>query len=110
MADAIPDVTDGNFESEVLKAHLPVLVDFWATWCVPCKAIAPALEQIAAAMPDELRIVKLNVEDNPAVPARYGVRGIPTLLLFKGGDVKETLVGGLSRDRILTAIRKHLDK
>jgi thioredoxin 1 len=108
MAEGIKDVTDSTFEQEVLRSDLPVLVDFWAVWCVPCKAIAPALEQIVAAHEEKLRVVKLNVEDNPGVPGRYGVRSVPTLLLFKGGDVKETLVGAMSRDRIMAALGKHL--
>lgn len=108
MAGGISDVTDGTFEQEVLKSAIPVLVDFWAVWCAPCKAIVPLLEQIAAAQDGKLKVVKVNVEDNLAVPTKYGVRGVPTLLLFKAGDVKETLVGGLSKDRILNAITKHL--
>ena len=108
MAGGINDVTDATFEQEVLKSGLPVLVDFWATWCVPCKALGPVMEQIASAQEGKLRVVKFNVEDNPSVPGRFGVRGLPTLLLFKGGDVKETLVGAMSRDRILAAVTKHL--
>ena len=108
MAGGINDVTDATFDQEVLKSDLPVLVDFWAVWCVPCKALVPVMEQIAAAQEGKLRVVKFNVEENQAVPSRYGVRGLPTLLLFKGGDVKETLVGAMSRDRILAALTKHL--
>lgn len=108
MAAGIVDVTDSTFEQEVLKSDVPVLVDFWAVWCVPCKAIAPAVEQIAAAQQGKLKVVKFNVEDNLAVPSKYGVRGVPTLLLFKGGDVQETLVGAMSKDRILAAVTKHL--
>jgi thioredoxin 1 len=85
-----------------------VLVDFWAVWCAPCKAIAPTLEQIAAAQGGKLKVVKLNVEENMNVPTRYGVRGVPTLLLFKNGDVKETFVGSLSKDKILSAITEYL--
>ena len=108
MAGGIADVTDSTFDEEVLKSSVPVLVDFWAVWCAPCKAIVPSLEQIAEAQDGKLKVVKLNVEDNMAVPTKYGVRSVPTLLLFKGGDVKETLVGGLSKDRILNAITRHL--
>ena len=108
MAGLLHDVTDAEFERDVLKSEVPVLVDFWASWCVPCKAIAPALEQIAGALEGKLKIVKLNVEENISVPSKYGVRGVPTLLLFKAGDVKETLVGGLSKDKIMSAVTKHL--
>ena len=108
MAGGISDITDSTFDEEVVKSAVPVLVDFWAVWCVPCKAIVPALEQIAMAQAGKLKVVKLNVEDNQAVPTRYGVRSVPTLLLFKGGDVKETLVGGFSKDRILNAVIRHL--
>lgn len=108
MAGGLNDVTDAEFDQEVLKSEVPVLVDFWAAWCAPCKAIAPALEQIAGSLQGKLKIVKLNVEENMSVPSRYGVRGVPTLLLFKAGDVKETLVGGLSKDKILGAVAKHL--
>jgi len=108
MAGGIDDITDAAFEQEVLKSEVPVLVDFWAVWCAPCKAIAPALEQIAAAQAGKLKVVKLNVEENMNVPTRYGVRGVPTLLLFKNGDVKETFVGSLSKDKILNAITKYL--
>ncbi len=108
MAGGIIDVTDATFDQEVLKSDLPVLVDFWAVWCVPCKALVPALEQIASSQEGKLRVVKFNVEENQSVPSRYGVRGLPTLLLFKGGDVRETLVGAMSRDRILAAVTKHL--
>jgi thioredoxin 1 len=108
MAGGIDDITDAAFEQEVLKSEVPVLVDFWAVWCAPCKAIAPALEQIAAAQAGKLKVVKLNVEENMNVPTRYGVRGVPTLLLFQNGDVKETFVGSLSKDKILNGIIKYL--
>ncbi len=108
MAGGINDVTDATFEQEVLNSDRPVLVDFWAVWCVPCKAIVPSLEQIASLHQGKLKVVKFNVEDNLAVPSKYGVRSVPTLLLFKGGDVKETLIGGVSRDRILSAVIRHL--
>lgn len=108
MAGELQDVTDAQFEQEVLKSEVPVLVDFWAVWCVPCKAIVPALEQIAASQAGKLKVVKLNVEENMNVPTRYGVRGVPTLLLFKNRDVKETFVGSISKDKILKAITKYL--
>jgi len=108
MAGELQDVTDAQFEQEVLKSEVPVLVDFWAVWCVPCRAIDPALEQIAAAQAGKLKVVKLNVEENMNAPARYGVRGVPMLLLFKNGDVKETFVGSMSKDKIMNSITKHL--
>ncbi len=108
MTGELVDVTDAQFDQEVLKSELPVLVDFWAVWCVPCKAIVPALEQIAAAHQGKLKVVKLNVEENIGVPTRYGVRGVPTLLLFKNGDVKETFVGSISKDKLAIGITKHL--
>jgi thioredoxin 1 len=108
MAGGIDDITDDGFEQNVLKSEVPVLVDFWAVWCAPCKAIVPALEQIAAANAGKLKVVKLNVEENLNVPARYGVRGVPTLLLFKDGDVKETFVGSISKDKILNAVAKYV--
>jgi len=108
MSGGIEDITDDQFDQEVLKSAVPVLVDFWAVWCVPCKAIVPALEQIASAHQGKLKVVKLNVEENIGVPTRYGVRGVPTLLLFKNGDVKETFVGSISKDKLLGGITKHL--
>jgi len=108
MAGELQDVTDAQFEQEVLKSEVPVLVDFWAVWCVPCRAIVPALEQIAAAQAGKLKVVMLNVEENMNAPARYGVRGVPMLLLFKNGDVKETFVGSMSKDKIMNSITKHL--
>jgi thioredoxin len=86
-------VTDANFEQEVLKSSTPVLVDFWAPWCAPCRAIAPFIDQLAAQHAGKLKVVKVNVDDNPMTPARYGVRGIPNLLVVKDGQVKEQIVG-----------------
>jgi thioredoxin 1 len=100
------DVSDGNFEAEVVRAEKPVLVDFWAAWCVPCKALTIMLEKIADEYQDKLKIVKFNVDENKDVPAKYGVRGLPTILLFKSGQVLETLVGSQSKSAILQAINK----
>lgn len=108
MADNVVQVTDTSFESDVLKAELPVLVDFWAEWCGPCKMIAPTVEAIAQAYGGKLRVAKLNVDENNETPNRYGIRGIPTLLLFKNGQVKEQLVGNQPRDNIEKAIQKHI--
>jgi thioredoxin 1 len=108
MSDAIVTVTDANFEDEVLKSALPAIVDFWAVWCVPCKMIAPIVDQIAVEYKDKLKVGKLDVDSNRTVPAKYGVRGIPTILLFKGGQLKETIVGALPKDKIVALISKHL--
>jgi len=108
MADNMIAVTDGTFDAEVLKSPLPVLVDFWAVWCVPCKMIAPSVEEIAVEMKDLLKVCKMDVDGSRTTPAAYGVRGIPTLLLFKGGKVVEQLVGALPKEKIVESIKKHL--
>ncbi len=94
-------VTDDTFETDVLKADKPVLVDFWAEWCGPCKQIAPALEQIAEELGGQVTIAKVNIEDSPTTPSRYGVRGIPTLMLFKGGQMASMKVGAMPKAKIL---------
>ena len=94
---SIDHVSDASFDSDVIKADLPVVVDFWAEWCGPCKMIAPALEEIAQDLDGKARIAKLNIDDNPSTPARYGVRGIPTLMIFKDGQVAATKVGALPK-------------
>jgi thioredoxin 1 len=108
MAENILTVTDSSFEEDVLKSDLPVLVDFWAEWCGPCKMVAPTVEAIARDYSGKLRVAKVNVDENIGTPNRYGIRGIPTLLLFKGGEVKEQLVGNHPRDNIERAIQKHV--
>src|SRR5579863_10756217 len=94
-------VTDSTFETEVLKASGPVLVDFWAEWCGPCKQIAPALEQIATELGDKITIAKLDIEESPGTPSRYGVRGIPTLMLFRDGRMASMKVGAMPKQKIL---------
>jgi thioredoxin 1 len=100
----IKHISDSNFEGEVLKSPTPVLIDFWAPWCGPCKAIAPVLEELADEYAGKLKIVKINVDENPQTPARYGVRGIPNLLIIKGGEVKDQIVGAVPKGHLVKAV------
>lgn len=100
MSDNLVNVTDGTFEEEVLNAELPVLVDYWAEWCGPCKMIAPILDQIAEDYDGKLKICKLNIDENTDTPPKFGIRGIPTLMLFKDGNVEATKVGALSKSQL----------
>lgn len=100
MSQGILHVTDESFESEVLKSDDPVLLEYWAEWCGPCKLIAPVLEQIAGEYAGRLRVAKLNIDENPDTPPKYGIRGIPTLMLFKNGHVEATKVGALSKSQL----------
>ena len=93
-------VDDANFETEVLKASGPVLVDFWAEWCGPCKALSPLVDELAGEMKDKIKVVKINIDEAPEAPTKYGVRGIPTLMIFKDGKVVETRVGGLPKAQL----------
>jgi thioredoxin 1 len=101
-------VTDSSFQQDVLGASGPVVVDFWAEWCGPCKQIAPALEEISAEMGDKVTIAKINIDDNPETPSNYGVRGIPTLMLFKNGEVADTKVGALPKSQLVQWIEQNL--
>ena len=100
VSTQIKHVTDDSFEPEVLKSDLPVLVDYWAEWCGPCKSIAPILEQVAREYDGRLKIAKINVDENQQVPAKFGIRGIPTLMLFKNGNLEATRVGALSKSQL----------
>ncbi len=104
MSQSISYVTDANFEQEVLKSQGPVLVDFWAEWCGPCKMIAPVLEEVAGEYDGRLKVAKLNIDENPATPPKYGIRGIPTLMLFKNGNVEATKVGAVSKSQLAAFI------
>lgn len=108
MAEDILNVTDENFEEEVLKNDLPVLVDFWAVWCAPCYAVVPTLDHLSQNYKNKLKVVKLNVDEQMKTASTYGVRSIPTLLLFKGGELKETIIGALPQDKILEILSTHL--
>ncbi|MGD8236666.1 MAG: thioredoxin TrxA [Chromatiales bacterium] len=104
MSEKIIEVTDDSFEDEVLNSSEPVLVDYWAEWCGPCKMITPVLEEIASDYSGKIKVVKLNIDDNPDTPPKFGIRGIPTLMLFKGGEVEATKVGALSKSQLTAFI------
>ena len=108
MSEHIHYVTDANFESEVLQSSSPVLVDYWAEWCGPCKMIAPILDEVAKEYNGKLKVAKLNIDENQDTPAKYGIRGIPTLMLFKGGNIEATKVGALSKSQLTAFIDSHL--
>ena len=108
MSEHIHYVTDDNFATEVLQSAQPVLVDYWAEWCGPCKMIAPILDEIAKDYAGKLKVAKLNIDDNQTTPANYGVRGIPTLMLFKNGNIEATKVGALSKSQLVAFIDSNL--
>ena len=108
MSEAIVYVTDSSFDTEVLQSTTPVLVDYWAEWCGPCKMIAPILDEVSKDYDGRLKIAKMNVDENREVPAKYGIRGIPTLMLFKGGQLAATKVGALSKAQLTAFLDGHL--
>lgn len=107
-AGGIVEVTDANFDQAVLKNDQVVMVDFWAAWCGPCKALAPVVDEVAAAYKGKLTVGKMDVDSSPVTPQRYGIRGIPTLLIFKNGQVQDQIVGMVSRDKIEKVLNKHV--
>ena len=108
VQEFVQQVTESNFEQSVLKAQQPVMVDFWATWCSPCRALAPVVDEIARAYNGKVKVYKMDVDSNNATPMRYGVRGIPTLLIFKEGKVVEQIVGAVPKDKIEKALDKYV--
>ena len=108
MSEHVKDVNDENFEAQVLNSSVPVLVDFWAPWCAPCRMLAPTVEAVAQSFQGSASVVKLNVDDNPQVSQRYGIKGIPTLILFKNGKEEERVVGATSKEAISRMIDKHV--
>ena len=108
MSDNVKDISDDSFETDVLKSDRPVLVDFWAQWCAPCRMLAPTVEAVAEKYEGSATVVKLNVDDNPQTSQRYGIKGIPTLILFKNGKEEERVVGATSKEAISRMIDKHV--
>ncbi|WP_223669745.1 thioredoxin TrxA [Kangiella shandongensis] len=108
MSDKIVKLTDDNFEAEVINSDSPVLVDYWAEWCGPCKMIAPILNEIAESYEGKVKVAKLNIDENGDTPPKYGIRGIPTLMLFKGGNVEATKVGAVSKSQLMAFIDSNI--
>ncbi|WP_019591766.1 thioredoxin TrxA [Thioalkalivibrio sp. ALE20] len=107
MSDKIIYTSDASFDEDVLKSDQPVLVDYWAEWCGPCKMIAPILDEIAEEYAGKVKVAKLNIDENPSTPPKFGIRGIPTLMLFKNGDVEATKVGALSKSQLTAFLGQH---
>lgn len=107
-SELIKHITDASFENDVLKSELPVLVDYWAEWCGPCRMIAPVLDELAVTYAGKLQITKMNVDENQTVPAQFGIRGIPTLMIFKTGKLVKTQVGALSKGQMTTLVAEHI--
>ena len=105
---SIIQTSDATFEQDVLRSDKPVVVDFWAEWCGPCKAIAPILEDLAGEMGDQIQVAKVNIDDNPLTPTKYGVRGIPTLMLFKNGEIAATKVGNLPKSKLYEWVQESI--
>lgn len=108
MAEGMNEVSDATFESEVIKSDIPVLVDFWAPWCGPCKAIGPVLEDVAKGYEGKIKFLKCNVDNNPKIPSNFGIRAIPTLILFKGGQKLDQIVGMVDKSKIQETLNKSL--
>lgn len=106
MAEGIIEIDESSFDTEVLKSEKPVLVDFWAPWCGPCKAIGPIIEEIAGAFGDKIKIVKCNIDNNPSIPSKYGIKAIPTLIFFKEGNVVDQITGLVGKSKLEEAIKK----
>src|ERR671932_390110 len=109
MSEHVREVSDSSFEQDVLQSNAPVLVDFWAEWCAPCRALTPTVDAVAEKYAGNARVVKLNVDENPSISQRYGIKGIPTLILFKGGKEEERVVGATSKEAISRMIDKHVN-
>ncbi len=108
MAEHVVEVTDASFEQEILKSPLPALVDFWASWCAPCRMIGPVVEELAGEYNGRLKVAKMNVDDNVSTPTQYGIRGIPALLVFKNGEVVDQVVGAVPKAQVVSIIEKVL--
>ncbi|OIO64871.1 MAG: thioredoxin [Candidatus Marinimicrobia bacterium CG1_02_48_14] len=109
MADSVKEFTDGNFEAEVINSDLPVLVDFWAVWCMPCKMVAPIVADMAVEYAGKIKVGKLDVDKNPGIAVKYGIRSIPSLLIFKKGEVAQMVIGAVPRQQIIAKIEPVID-
>ncbi len=107
-SDNVVQVSDGDFEAQALQSDVPFLLDFWAPWCGPCKAIGPVIDELAAEFDGKLKVGKMNVDDNPATPGKYGIRAIPTLILFKGGEVADQVTGAVGKQQLVAMVEKAL--